>query len=65
MFSNNKSLLFSEREVVRSIELAIKYANLAPIAHYYKSKLLDFLRVCMVFNNKAIKANQILLMAKL
>lgn len=50
-------MLASEREVSTVAELAIKYANLTPINQYYKSKLLDFLRVCMVMSNKAIKAN--------
>ena len=57
IFSNNKNMLASEREVATVAELAIKYANLTPINQYYKSKLLDFLRVCMVMSNKAIKAN--------
>jgi inositol 1,4,5-triphosphate receptor type 1/inositol 1,4,5-triphosphate receptor type 3 len=34
-----------------------------PISCYYKSKLLDLLRVLVVFNNKPIKNNQIHLMS--
>lgn len=65
LFSNNKSLLFSEREIGTISEMAIKCSNRRSISEFYKSKLLDFLRVLLIFNNKAIKTNQILIMSKL
>jgi hypothetical protein len=45
--------------------IAIKFSNNLGIAKYYKAKLLDFLRVTLIFNNKTIKRNKILIMAKL
>jgi hypothetical protein len=51
--------------MLRIVELVIMHTNSTDISMYFKSRLMDFLRVCVVFNNKAIKVNQISLMAKL
>ena len=73
LFTNNKPLLYSESDITNILNDVVTictriWYNLGkhePLSSYYKSKLLDFLRVLMVFNNKAIKSNQILVMAQL
>lgn len=57
LFTNNKPLLFSEREIPIIIHHVISACNLTSSNEYYKAKLLDFLRVLLIFNSKAIRAN--------
>jgi len=62
LFTNNKPLLFSEREIPIIIGHIISACDKVRNALFYKSKLLDFLRVLLVFNSKSIKSNQLLVL---
>lgn len=57
LFTNNKPLLFSEREIPFILNNVISTCNNTLNSLFYKSKLLDFLRVLLIFNSKAVKAN--------
>lgn len=46
-------------------EKVLNRCNEIKIDNYYKSKLLDLLRVLIVFNNKPIKNNQIHIMSQM
>ena len=57
LFTNNKPLLFSEREIPIITGQIISACDKASNNLFYKSKLLDFLRVLLVFNSKSIRSN--------
>lgn len=57
LFTNNKPLLFSEREIPIIINHVVSSCNSVPWDQIYKAKLLDFLRVLLVFNSKSIRSN--------
>lgn len=65
LFTNNKPLLFSEREIPIIINHVVKACNSILWTQFYKAKLLDFLRVLLIFNSKAIKSNQLIVLQKL
>jgi inositol 1,4,5-triphosphate receptor type 1/inositol 1,4,5-triphosphate receptor type 3 len=65
LFTNNKPLLFSEREIPIIISHIIGACDKVANTLYYKAKLLDFLRVLLVFNSKSIRSNQLLVLQKL
>jgi hypothetical protein len=55
LFTNNKPLLFSEREIPIIIEKVLSACDKIATTNYYKSKLLSFLRVILIYNSKTIK----------
>lgn len=57
LFQNNKILLFNESKCSKTIDEVVKYCNDLPYHKYYKSQLLDFLRVLTIYNNKSVKVN--------
>ncbi|CAD8078308.1 unnamed protein product [Paramecium sonneborni] len=63
LFQNNKSLLFNETKVTQIINEVVKQCDALNFDQYYKSQLIDFLRVLTIYNNKSIKSNQNLIMA--
>ncbi|KAM3129578.1 hypothetical protein pb186bvf_018329 [Paramecium bursaria] len=65
LFSNNKVTLFSEHYIGLVTEQSIKIADSLTFDEYYKSQLLDLLRILCHFNNKSIKVNQLQIMANL
>lgn len=56
-------LLFSESRVTHVSELVVQACNDQQPEFFYKSQLLDFLRVLLLYNNKVIKLNQNIIMA--
>ena len=52
MFSNNKKLVMAESDLSTLVDLVVSTANRLEITSYYKSKLMDFLRVLVIFDDK-------------
>lgn len=63
LFANNKNLLFNEIHIVNVSELVIKSCDSLDMDKYYKSALIEFLRILVTHNNKTIKFNQLQIMA--
>ncbi|CAD8077595.1 unnamed protein product [Paramecium sonneborni] len=63
LFQNNKVLLFNESKISQIINEVVIQCNELNYDQYYKSQLIDFLRVLTIYNNKSIKINQNLIMA--
>ena len=57
MYRNNKKLVI-KTDVARIVNRIIEEANNLEITSYLKSKLLDFLRNIIIFDNKGITKNQ-------
>jgi inositol 1,4,5-triphosphate receptor type 1/inositol 1,4,5-triphosphate receptor type 3 len=57
LFTNNKPLLFSEREIPVILNHVVSACDKMPASNFYKGKLVDFLRVLIIFNSKAIRTN--------
>jgi inositol 1,4,5-triphosphate receptor type 1/inositol 1,4,5-triphosphate receptor type 3 len=62
LFTNNKPLLFSEREIPLILTSIIGTCDQIRNNLFYKSRLLDFLRVLLVFNSRSIRINQLLVL---
>lgn len=52
MYSNNKKLVKSESDLSQLVDLVVSTANKLEMSSYYKSKLIDFLRVLVIFDDK-------------
>jgi len=61
MYINNKKLV-KKSDIKPIIEQIIGYANDLEISKYLKSKLLDFLRIAVIFDNKGYDINQNIVM---
>lgn len=59
LYDNNKNLLYAEREIIRLTKRICEIINQLPDDSFYRSKLLDFFRCLIFFNEKALKDNQI------
>lgn len=57
LFKNNKPLVKSKLDWF--IELLLEEIRLKPYTDYYKSKLLDVLRLITLFNDRGVKKNQL------
>ncbi|KAM3147677.1 hypothetical protein pb186bvf_000005 [Paramecium bursaria] len=65
LFTNNKPLLFSEREIPNILDKVLLICNSINYNQYYKSKLFEFLRVLLIFNSRYIQSNQNLSLQKI
>lgn len=61
MYTNNKKLV-KKSEIKPIIELVIDHANNLPITSYLKSKLMDFLRIAVIFDDEGYDINQNMVM---
>lgn len=61
MYCNNKKLVI-KTEIKPIIHKVIELANKLPINSYQKSKLLDFLRIVVIFDNEGYDINQNIVM---
>ena len=61
MYTNNKKLV-QNKDIKPVIEKIIKYANECQLNKYQKSKLLDFLRIAVIFDDKGYDINQNMVM---
>ena len=62
MYKNNKKLVI-KTDVTRIVNKIIQMANDLNInIYYHKSKLLDFLRNIIIFDNKGVTKNQNIVM---
>lgn len=62
MYKNNKKLVI-KTDVTRIVNRIIQLANELNFCEYYhKSKLLDFLRNIIIFDNKGVAKNQNIVM---
>ena len=62
MYKNNKKLVI-KNDVTKIVNKVIEYANQLDLNKFYhKSKLLDFLRVIIIFDNKGVAKNQNIVM---
>jgi hypothetical protein len=65
MYRNNKKLVV-KTDVSRIVSKIIQLANKLDINEsYHKSKLLDFLRNIIIFDNKGVTKNQSIVMEKI
>lgn len=62
MYDNNKNMLYNEREVHSLTSQICEIINSLPETSFYRSKLLDFFRCLIFFNEKALPFNQILIL---
>ncbi len=65
LFTNNKPLLFSEREIPTVIHTIVSECDRLSSTKYYKSKVLIFLKSLLIYNSKSIVRNQLLVMQKI
>jgi uncharacterized protein YlzI (FlbEa/FlbD family) len=61
MYTNNKKLVKS-KDIASVIEKVIEYANDWALNKFQKSKLLDFLRIAVIFDDKGYDINQNMVM---
>jgi inositol 1,4,5-triphosphate receptor type 1/inositol 1,4,5-triphosphate receptor type 3 len=61
MYTNNKKLV-KKGDIKNLIEKIIKYANNLSIKKYQKSKLMDFLRIAVIFDDEGYDINQNMVM---
>ena len=61
MYKNNKNLVI-KTDVTNIVNQIIQHANSMSIKTYLKSKLLDFLRNIIIFDNEGISKNQNIVM---
>lgn len=61
MYTNNKKLV-KNGEIKNLIEKIIEYANRLSIKKYQKSKLMDFLRIAVIFDDQGYDINQNMVM---
>jgi len=61
MYTNNKKLVKS-KDIASIIEQVIEYANDLSLNKFQKSKLLDFLRIAVIFDDKGYDINQNMVM---
>ena len=61
MYTNNKKLVKS-KDIASIIEQVIEYANDLSLNKFQKSKLLDFLRIAVIFDDKGYDLNQNMVM---
>lgn len=61
MYTNNKKLVKS-KDISLLIQQVIEYANDLTLNRYQKSKLLDFLRIAVIFDDKGYDINQNMVM---
>ena len=61
MYTNNKKLV-KKSDISRLVNNIIDYANNQSIESYLKSKLLDFLRIIVIFDNQGYDVNQNIVM---
>ena len=61
MYTNNKKLV-KNKDIKYVIEIMINHANDLAINKYQKSKLLDFLRIAVIFDDKGYDINQNMVM---
>lgn len=61
MYTNNKKLVKS-KDIAGVIEQVIEYANDLSLNKFQKSKLLDFLRMAVIFDDKGYDINQNMVM---
>lgn len=61
MYINNKKLV-KKSEIKSLIEKIIGYANQMEIKYYQKSKLMDFLRIAVIFDDQGYDINQNMVM---
>lgn len=62
MYRNNKKLVQAESDLSQLVDLVVNTANKLDIRKYYKSKLMDFLRVLVIFDDKGYQKNQNIVM---
>ncbi|CAD8053653.1 unnamed protein product [Paramecium sonneborni] len=65
LFANNKPLIYSQREIPNILQIILKQCDGQSLGNYYKSKLLDFLRIILIFNSSYIPQNQALTLQNL
>ena len=61
MYTNNKKLV-KQSDIKSLIEKIIFHANKLSLCMYQKSKLLDFLRIAVIFDDKGYDINQNMVM---
>lgn len=61
MYTNNKKLV-KKSQIKPIIETIIGHANSSPIESYLKSKLMDFLRIAVIFDDEGYDINQNMVM---
>lgn len=61
MYTNNKKLV-KNKDIKSIIEKIINHANELSLKKYQKSKLLDFLRIAVIFDDKGYDINQNMVM---
>jgi hypothetical protein len=61
MYTNNKTLVIKS-DVTSLVHKVIEIANSLEMYTYHKSKLMDFLRVLIIFDDKGVDRNQNILM---
>ena len=59
IYDNNKNMLYNENEIQRLTTDICNIINSLDKESYYRSKLLDFFRALIFFNDKNLKFNQI------
>lgn len=62
MYTNNKSLVKAESEVEEIVDEVVSIANSLELNSFYKSKLMNFLRVLAIFDDKGDTKNQNIIM---
>lgn len=61
MYTNNKKIV-KNKDIKNIIEKVIYHANELSLKKYQKSKLLDFLRIAVIFDDKGYDINQNMVM---
>lgn len=62
LYDNNKNLLYNEKEINSLTKCICDIINRLPDDSFYRSKLLDFFRCLIFFNEKALLTNQIMIL---
>ncbi len=62
MYRNNKRLVQSESDLSTLVDCIVSIANKLDLSKFYKSKLIDFLRVLVIFDGKGYQKNQNIVM---
>ena len=62
LYDNNKNLLYNEKEINTLTKRICEIINQLPDSSFYRSKLLDFFRCLIFFNEKALQSNQIMIL---
>lgn len=62
LYDNNKNMLYNEKEINTLTKRICEIINSLDDSSFYRSKLLDFFRCLIFFNEKALQSNQIMIL---